>query len=395
MKLFKFVTYTTLFIFLLSCKHTTEYFEIDDSPEVIDFSNFHFKYFDFDSVHIISNEDFYLNKMSVKEIIVYEQLNDTIALCCKVSPTYVLIDSVYKINFDIPIKGTAPVVNYNIYFNLLDDEYVQVDTTITYFTPLTADATFEFALRDIPNWVPIDREYFEYLNEIYWDVDAFDISENSNYWVFRVRDYFFGWDRNNNSVQYYDVHKEYPSNIISSVNKPHSPWGRDVVYYNNALYFDIYGDVRKMNYNDSTYTYFFSYDKYSDFIGGYENDYFPERLAVDSAHIYIQTERNWIIVIGHDGNFVEIFNWEGDYYGDSHDYLDIEVYKNILYGYMRNSHELARYNLTFGDILSSIPAPANYGYGGFNILFDRVYYIDWEDGNETMVSVPLSSIINE
>lgn len=261
MKLLKLITFATLFIYLLSCKHTTEYFEIDDSPKKVDFSNFRFQYFDFDSVHIVSNEDFYLDRMSVKEIIVYEQHKDTISLCCKVIPTYTLVDSVYKMNFEIPIKASAPVVNYNIYFNLLDNEYVQIDTTITYLTPPAEDATFEFALKDIPDWRPADN--FQISGSYpYQDIDAFDISENSNYWVFRVRDYLFGWDRNDNTTHYYDVYKEWLTNNKILINNPLSPWGVDVVFYNNMLYFDYMGDIRKIDYNNGTYTYFFDYDKY-------------------------------------------------------------------------------------------------------------------------------------
>lgn len=388
MKLLKFITFATLFIYLLSCKHTTEYFEIDDSHEEVDFSNFRFQYIDFDSVHIVSNEDFYIDRMFVKEIIVYEQLKDTIALCCKTIPTYTMVDSVYKINFEIPIKASAPVVNYNIYFNLLDNEYVQIDTTITYFTPPAEDATFEFALKDIPDWRPADN--FQISGSYpYQDIDAFDISENSNYWVFRVRDYLFGWDRNDNTTHYYDVYKEWPTNNKIITNNPLSPWGVDVVFYDNMLYFDYMGDVHKMDYNNGTYTYFFDYDKYPNLE---ENPIIG--LADDTQHLYISTNACWIITLDHSGAYINKIKVEpclSNYYWRR----NIEVYDNILYIYLDETREFLRYALKEGVFLFPVSAPANYQYCGFRIIFDRLYYIDWEYGAEKMVSVPLSSVINE
>lgn len=388
MKLLTFITFATLFICLLSCKHTTEYFEIDDSPEEIDFSNFHFKYFDFDSVHIVSNEDFYLDKMSVNEIIVYEQLNDTVTLYCKVLPTYTKVDEKYRIDFEIPIKGSAPVVNYNIYFNLLDEEYVQVDTTISFLAPPTADAMFHFELKDIPDWRPKNDDYFD---NMWWyqDIDAFDISENSNYWVFRVRDYYFGWDRNDDTAQYLDVYKELPTNNKILINNPLSPWGVDVVFYNNMLYFDYMGDIRKMDYNNGTYTYFFDYDKYPNLE---ENSIIG--LADDSQHLYVSTNACWIIILDHSGAYINKIKVEpclSNYYWRR----NIEVYNNILYIYLDETREFLRYALKEGVFLSPVSVPANYQYCGFRIKFDRVYYIDWEYGAEKMVSVPLSNILNE
>ncbi len=255
-------------------------------------------------------------------------------------------------------------------------------------SPPSADTTLHFALSDIPDWRPTDN--FQISGSYpYQDIDAFDISENSNYWVFRVRDYFFGWNTDDNTTHYYDVYKEGPTNNKILINNPQSPWGVDVVFYNNMLYFDYMGDIRKMDLNNSNYTYFFDYDKYPNLE---ENPIIG--IAEDSQNLYVSTNACWIIILDHSGAYIDKIKVEpchSNYYWQR----NIEVYNNILYIYLDETHEFIRYSLIEGVFLSPVSAPANYQYCGFRIKFDRVYYIDWESGNERMVSVPLSNIINE
>lgn len=395
-----------LIILFISCRHTTDPIKIEEPIET-DFSNFYFEFVTADSFHIISNDDFYLNTMSVRDITVYGN-NE---LAAKVKPTYVNLDSMFAMQFNIPIKSAAPSVDYNIYFSKYDNTYVQIDTTITFFPALAnGGARIEFMLADI-NWessdVPDSYSYFGnpdlfYEDLRYWGPDAFDIDTQGNIWVFRIRDWFLKWNTNNNTVEYLDVYQGFPTEKQSSTLSPQSPWGQDVVYQNNVLYFDYLGYIRKYDFNDDSYTYFFTYEKY------YNNYPFPlihiypsvEWLANDDENIYF-LEHCYILTIQKDGAFVNYF--EVDSCG-TYAYRNMEVYDNILYiVYDYNNYsstidkmEIRRYDLIENVILSPIKLPNNYQYSGFRIMYDRVYYIDWtERGNEKMVSIPLKEFLGE
>ena len=352
----------------------------------------------------ISDDDFYLDKMLVKEIAVYSKNT----LMAKVKPTYVNLDSVYAMQFNIPIKSVEPFepsVDYNIYFSKYDNTYEQIDTTIAFFLkPPWAGAQIEFMLAGI-NWESSDvpDSYFDNPDSFYefirhWGPDDFDIDPQSSSWVFRIRDWFFRRNVNNNSIEYLDFLQNLPTEKPLGLKSPLSPYGQDVIYQNGVLYFDMSGQVRKYDFNDNTYTYFYTkgqYDYYSIY-----NSPSVEHIASDNQFIYLLIERCNIMTIGHDGTFVSFFPLE-DYCGpDYYKYYNIEVYNGILYIDYDEGDEkqILRYSLFENEYLTPLGAPENYSCCGLRIMFDRVYYIDWGDpgsDNKRMVSIPLKDFLDE
>ncbi len=403
MKNFSYLVYTLLSILFLSCEHTTDPIKIE-KPIETDYSNFRLDFVDFDSVHIVSNEDFLLDRMSVKEIIVYGN-NELIT---KAKPSYTFQDSAYTMFFNIPIKDYNSSVNYIIYFNSIDNTFVQVEVGTSFLWFPDPDARFEFMIKDIPDWtlqIPDYKEsdslHYDGLRE--WGIDAFDIDELNDEWVFLVRGHYFKWNKNSNTVEYLNIYNKYPSNKISRLQSVQSPGGNNVAFYNNALYFDYYSEIRKYDFNDDSYTFFFSKDKFEGMTGNNANLY-ASYLTADDSYVYILVDHCYIFILNHSGEYVDHFRL--DQYCTNYSYHELEVYDNILYlyhEYYSSPAKIRRYDLINKEFLPPINSPnSDYKRSGLRIVSDRVYYI-WSNhdpdtntwGPDVMVSISIEAFLNE